>query len=289
MERIPAGVIVNADDLGVHPATNAGIASAYREGIVSSASVMVTMPHIDDAIARVIRPTGIPVGLHVALTQGTATASPARIPDLVTPDGAFRLSAGRLLLARDRSLLEQVRTEVEAQLARAVDLGLSLTHIDSHQHVHMNPAIFAVFEEVAPRFGVTRMRLSREPLMPGLLAVGFGDALARRNHVKWGLIRWMARGIRPRLATTESFFGLVHSGVMSGDVLRSLLEAVSPSQSVEICVHPGDPAPRGSGSFDGFMSSDWRSRERDALCDGGFADLMRRRGLALRSYAGVAK
>jgi hypothetical protein len=287
--RLPPGVIVNADDLGVHPATNAGIAAAYRDGIVSSATVMVTTPHIDDALARVIRPTGIPVGLHVSLTQGRATASPERIPDLVTPTGEFQLSAGRLLLAGDRTLLRQVRIEVDAQLARAADLGLALTHVDSHQHVHMNPAIFAAFEDIAPRFGVTRIRFSREPLVPEMLTVGFGSAVARRNHIKWALIRWLARGIRPRLATTERFFGLVHSGVVSNRVLRRLLRAIPPSQSVEVCVHPGDPVPRGEGTFDGFMSSDWRARERDALSDGGLADLLRRRGLVLRSYTGIAK
>ncbi len=288
------GIIINADDLGMHPATNAGIASAFRDGIVSSTTLMVTTPYLTETVEQVIQPLRIPVGLHLSLTQGRPAAQPEKIPDLVGENGSFRWTSERLILAgaSRRRLFEQIRIETEAQLARSADLGIKLTHIDSHQHVHMNPAIFQIVEEVAPRFGVQRIRFSREPFMPFSLLVDVGQTLRRKNQMKWLLMRWLCGRIRPRLATTDWFFGLLYSGVASKRALMALLGRVPARCSLEICVHPGSPPPsdgKPDPDVDAFTASPWRTRERDALTDGELAELMRRRGLVPRAFDGRVK
>src|SRR3989442_15022965 len=76
-----AGLIINADDLAIHPQIDAGILKAYREGVLTSASMLVTTPFLQQAV-RVVRDTELPVGIHLSLTMGKALAQPRLIPDL---------------------------------------------------------------------------------------------------------------------------------------------------------------------------------------------------------------
>lgn len=287
-----AGLIVNADDFGVDAATTRGIVSAYQNGIASSASLMVTMPAAAEA-AQIARVAGLPVGLHVSLTQGAAVAGP-QLHRLVDAAGGFTLRAARLIRVsgRDALLLDQIRTEVRAQLSRAHDLGLTLTHVDSHQHVHMNPAIFAIVESEASAFGIGRIRFSREALGNLFLGRGYMQILRRNNLAKWLIIRAQAARIRPRLETPDLFFGIFNSGVVVKDVLLSFLQKAPARKSVEICIHPGLPdrsAPASNNPLAAFSVSAFRRLEHDALVDQDTIGLVRERGLVLRSFDGRLK
>ena len=57
LDKLPPGLIINADDLGIHPAINAGILSAYEQGIVSSATLLVTTPYLVETIEKIVRPS----------------------------------------------------------------------------------------------------------------------------------------------------------------------------------------------------------------------------------------
>ena len=297
--RLAPGLIVNADDFGVDPGINAGILSAYAHGLASSVSLMVTMPDLG-ASCRDLRASRVPTGLHLCLTQGRAALPPAQLPHLVDTAGNFRQSAQHYLLLRGSriergDLRSQIHAEFAAQFALARDYGIPLTHVDLHQHVHMNAAIFSIVAELAPRFGVQHIRFSREPAWPMFMMAGFRQAIQRKNQLKWLLIRWLARNISSPLPTTDCFFGVLHSGVMSKKVLAGLIRRLSPAASNEICIHPGFPQAVANRSTvkaqqpDRFATSPYRQIEHDALVDPILADLVRRRGLRLVSYAGDVK
>jgi predicted glycoside hydrolase/deacetylase ChbG (UPF0249 family) len=295
--NLAPGLIVNADDFGIHPGTNAGILSAYDRGLVSSVSLMVTMPHLNDS-CRDLQASRIPAGLHLSLTQGRAVLPRAQLSDLVDTAGNFRHSAQHFLLLRggqrDAGVMSQIRAEFAAQFALARDYGIPLTHVDSHQHVHMNAMIFAVLADLAPRFGVSRIRFSWEPAWPMFILAGLAPAILRRNQLKWALVRWLARDFTPPLPTTDYFFGLLHSGVMSKQVLAEIIRRLSPAASTEICIHPGFPQAASQSAVkefqpDRFTTSPYRQVEHDALVDAALVDLVRRRGLRLVSYAGNVK
>jgi hypothetical protein len=190
-------------------------------------------------------------------------------------------------------VLGQIRREFEAQLGRACDCGLHPTHADSHQHVHMNPAIFATLEEIMPRFGIARLRLSREAMsaraVTGLLKEGKPINLA-----KIALLRWLSVRVRPQLATPDRFFGVLYSGVVTKRAVMAAIDALPPGRSLEICVHPGLPAATGAAVYprrneNDFIGSGARRREHDILVDPEIGDHVRRRGLALRSFDGREK
>jgi chitin disaccharide deacetylase len=293
------GLIVNADDLGIHPGINAGILSAYRDGILTSCTMLMTTAYLAPTVRDYVRPQALPIGIHLSLTLGKAVAPREEVPDLVDADGNLKLAADRLILAgfkgeRGGALLRQIRREFEAQLAIARDHGLQPTHADSHQHVHMNPAIFRLVEELLPRFGIDRLRYSREAFHGFVLGPDLPDVMRRNNLAKWALLRWRAAGLRPALATTDEFFGVLYSGAVTKRALRALLSTTALGRSLEICIHPGFPAPQGVSDYprpgyNAFISAAARQNEHDALTDQSLAGLVRARGLALRSFDGAAK
>jgi predicted glycoside hydrolase/deacetylase ChbG (UPF0249 family) len=287
-----AGLIVNADDLGLDAPTTRGIVSAYQRGIVSSASLMVTMPAAEDA-AKTARAMDLPVGLHVSLTEGRAVAR-TDLYRLADDCGRFNLLPQRLIRVsrKDSTLITQIRTEMRAQLTRAVDLGLTLTHVDSHQHVHMNPVLFKALEEEALEFGIRRIRFSREPLRVLFLARAYAQILKRNNLPKWLITRAYSSRIKPRLERPDLFFGVLNSGALLKPVLLNILATIPSHKSVEICVHPGLPDPLSAapgGPFGAFSRSVLRRFEHDALVDPEVIAFIQKRGLRLVSFDGSPK
>lgn len=296
---VSPGLIVNADDLGIHPRINAGILSAYRHGILSSCTMLMTTSYLEQTLRDYVRPQALPIGIHLSLTLGKAVAPREEIPDLIDAEGELSMTADRLILAafkgdRGGAVLRQIRREFKAQLALARDHGLRPTHADSHQHVHMNPVIFRLVEELLPRFGIDRLRCSREAFHTSILGPDLPGVVRRNNFAKWALLRWRAAGLRPALATTEDFFGVLYSGAVTKRAMLALLRAAAPGRSLEICIHPGFAAPQGVSDYprpgyNAFISSAARQAEHDVLLDPDVTELVHQRGLVLRSFDGSIK
>lgn len=150
-------LIVNADDFGLSKGQNYGIVEACRHGVVTSTTAMVNGDAIEHA-AELSR--GLPelgVGMHFVLTLGMPLTS---MPGL-TREG--QLGKWIWEMAEQGALpLEEIARELDCQFNRFVDLfGREPTHIDSHHHVHMIPAIFPLVAEFARRKGVA-LRVDRQ-------------------------------------------------------------------------------------------------------------------------------
>jgi chitin disaccharide deacetylase len=132
-------LIVNADDLGMSAAVNAGIFRAHDEGIVTSASLMVHRPGARDAAQGVARRPGLSLGLHLDLGEWRFVDWTWVLHDeVVPPDDA-----------------EAVAAEIDRQLEVFVDLvGAPPTHLDSHQHVHRSEPVRSALLARADALGV---------------------------------------------------------------------------------------------------------------------------------------
>ena len=82
-------LVVNADDFGDSPGANAAIIAAHRDGIVTSASLMVTGPAFEEAVDLARSFPSLQVGLHLVLIGERPCLPPERIPDLVDLAGRF--------------------------------------------------------------------------------------------------------------------------------------------------------------------------------------------------------
>jgi predicted glycoside hydrolase/deacetylase ChbG (UPF0249 family) len=139
----PRRLIVNADDFGRAPGVSRGIVAAYRDGIVTSTTLMVNLPWSGEAERLARDVPGLAVGLHLSFCYGPPLAADVR--SLLGPDGLLDRDLSGL---RERADAADIAREAQAQLERFVALtGKLPTHLDSHQHVHTWPvAIPAVIE-----------------------------------------------------------------------------------------------------------------------------------------------
>src|SRR5882724_5151255 len=85
----PRRLIVNADDFGRSTSINQAVIRAHREGILTSASLMVNEPGLDEAVSLARNHPGLGVGLHLSLLCGHSALPPAKIPGLVNARSEF--------------------------------------------------------------------------------------------------------------------------------------------------------------------------------------------------------
>ncbi len=136
MSRI---LIVNADDFGLSSGVNRGIVRAHDEGIVTSTSAMVRRDAIDEAAQLARTRPGLSVGLHIDLSEW------------VYRDGEW-VPLYEVVAGEDEAAVE---AEVAAQLASFVSLfGRRPTHLDSHQHRHLEDPVRSVLIDLGRRLGV---------------------------------------------------------------------------------------------------------------------------------------
>src|SRR4030042_5568247 len=82
-------VIINADDFGLSPGVNRGILCGFRDGIVTSTTMMVNLPAFDDAVQIIKENPDLPVGIHLTLLWGKPVTDFFKIPTLVCRNGCF--------------------------------------------------------------------------------------------------------------------------------------------------------------------------------------------------------
>ena len=132
-------LVVNADDLGLSDAVNAGIFEAHERGVVTSASLMVRQGAAPAAATEAAAHPDLAIGLHIDL-------------------GEWNYEAGEWTLAYshcDSDDRDAVEAECRAQLERfRALLGRDPTHLDSHQHVHESEPVAGVAEALAAELGV---------------------------------------------------------------------------------------------------------------------------------------
>ena len=133
-------LIVNADDFGLSPGVNAGVARTHEHGILTSASLMVRPEGAAEAAAYARATPALGVGLHVDLGEWARhdrTWTP--VYEVVSLEGDP----------------QAVETEIQAQLERFHRLtGREPTHLDSHQHVHRWGPLTEVFRRFAAELGI---------------------------------------------------------------------------------------------------------------------------------------
>jgi len=238
-------LVINGDDFGLTRGVNAGMLDAHRDGVLTSVSLFANAPATGDAITIAHATPSLGVGCHLTLVDGTPTLPASDVPSLVTSDGQFRPTWGAFIRAclLRRISLDEVRRELIAQITRLQDAGITLTHLDSHKHVHTYPPIFRIVAELATRFRVPAVRVPYESPWMGPVPAHFREAAIRRQAIEnLGMRLWTridARVLVSHSRMAPAFFGRVHTGrVIDREVFAAIVEKL-PEGVSELMMHPG--------------------------------------------------
>lgn len=264
-------LIVTADDFGRSASINAAVIQAYRQGILTCASLMVNGDCVDEAVALARESPELGVGLHLTLCCGKATLEADEIPGLVNEDGTLphsAVAAGFAYYFSD-GLREQLRQEIAAQFQKFEATGLPCDHVNGHLHLHMHPTVLPLVIEEAKRHGVRAMRWTRPVETEWKL--GRGRWFYRQSH--WTIFRGLskraigvmrAQGMR----SADRVFGLMEDSRVTEEFILRLIPEL-PSGNSELYSHP---------SLDEFR------REYDALVSARVKQSIAEQGIELIRY-----
>lgn len=266
-------VVINGDDLGLHPRIDEGIFRAKEEGALTSTTVLATGKTARHAIARATE-LGLGVGLHLCLTTHLTPASPARDVRWLAPGGRFRKNWAELSIAWLAGLIprEEVLGEFEAQLARARSLGAAIDHLDTHQHLHLLPGLASIVEELAVREKLPVRWPKERPNVRWLARP--------KSAAKAMLISTLARARVTPVAQRVRAWGVYESGQLTSERLARLLARL-PEGDHEIVTHPGMQP--GVVPEDPSWRYDWEG-ELAAITSSAVHDVIERRRIELVTY-----
>lgn len=239
---MPARLIVNADDFGLTAGINRAVAELHEAGALSSATLMANGGAFAHAVqvARV-RPR-LGVGCHVVLTDGIPVSPPESIPTLAdAASGTLRPKLVDFIsaLVTGRIREDDIATEALAQVLKIQAAGITITHLDTHKHTHLFPAVLRPLLRVAEQTGIAAIRSPFEPSWAARLP--HGTPLRRTAVQLTGLIR-------PRFETalrkssfysTDGTLAISATGDLQVTTLSEILSAIPPSGTFELCCHPG--------------------------------------------------
>ncbi|MGF7184545.1 hypothetical protein GGQ84_000629 [Desulfitispora alkaliphila] len=252
-------LIVNADDLGYSEGVNRGILKAQQRGIVTSTTVLVNRNATAEAL-KLASSSQLPaVGVHLCLSSGKALSQSNNIPKLVDEQGYF-FSKDRVL--QEPFPLDQVKRELRQQIETVLRMGVELTHLDSHHHVHMNPVILEAVADLAVEYKLPVRSVSQ----------------SMRAYLS-------ERKVRTCGAFIGDFFG---EGATSTNLIELLDQAKSleTGRVVELMTHPGevDSLLLKWSSYKGE-----REKELQVLTKEGLTQIIESMGFVLTDYRNAFK
>ncbi|MFQ5688424.1 MAG: hopanoid biosynthesis-associated protein HpnK, partial [Candidatus Scalindua sp.] len=228
-------VIVNADDFGASKSINRAIIKAHREGVLTSASLMVNGEAFEDAVEQAKKNPGLSVGIHLVLVQGRSAVTPTEIPDLVNANGYFSNSAvlAGLKFFFIKSLRAQLEKELSSQMQKFVSTKLKLSHINSHLNIHMHPSVLDIVLKLADKFDVKNLRLTKDNFLLTLKLDRSALVYKFSHFLIFGILTkiYRKRLLKHGFRFTDVVFGLLQSGNMNEryvyGILNNLNEGIS--------------------------------------------------------------
>lgn len=279
-------LIINADDFGSTSAVNAAVAMAHNQGVLTSASLMVTGSAFREAVLVAKENPNLAVGLHLTLSNGKSLLSVEKIPSIVSERSKFADDpvAAALKYYFSPVARKQLRLEIEAQFEKFVSTGLKLSHVDGHQHLHAHPAILPVVVEMAIRYGANGIRIPRDPFRLNMQIDSsrmLSKATVAAGHSYLASV--CRRLLRNKgLATCDYAIGSLMSGLMTGDYATKILEELD-CGSVELFFHPSAHMDYGPADQFGPNPGDLQ-----ALLNPKLSEFISERGYQLTNYAGLS-
>ncbi len=262
-------LIFNCDDFGKTHEVNTAVLKAHQEGILGSASLMVTGNAFSEAVEIARTHPSLKVGLHLALNDAQPVLPKEQIPNLVDPHGRLHQNPGTvgLRIAFCPRTRAQARAEIAAQFDRFAATGLPRSHVDGHHHLHMHPFVLRECIQWAERLRFTRIRVARE----------FGNPLPPRRDSKKFIAKLFRHWTFLALAAFPNRL-LSHSSLQKLDGVLGLWETGRMNENYLLQTIPKLPA--GNWEIYTHLGSKGAEEELPALLSLQLKELLQQRGIA---------
>ena len=235
-------LIVNADDFGLTAGVNRAVVELHAAGVLTSTTLMARAGATSEACDVAKSTSSLGVGCHVVLVDGEPVLPAREIPTLVDQrTGCFpsKLTPFLARLFSGRIATDEIEAEAAAQIRSLKSKGLVLTHIDTHKHTHMFPAVLRPVLRAARAANIRAVRNPFEPSWAVRATAGAGWARCAEVSLLRNLESHCRRIIAQEgMITTTGTIAVVGTGVLDGAAVRSLLSAM-PDGTWELVTHPG--------------------------------------------------
>ncbi|MDI2113152.1 hopanoid biosynthesis-associated protein HpnK [Commensalibacter nepenthis] len=267
-------VLISADDFGLSVEVNEAIEQAHRQGVLSTANLMIAGTAAEDAIQRAKRLPNLKVGLHLVVIEGPAILPHSEIPLIVDKNKLF--PSDQLRMGIDyffkKSIQYQLRREIRAQIQAFTNTGLVLDHIDVHKHMHLHPSVGKMLIEISKEFGVRNIRVPYEPVTT-LMKI---DNSTYKDNIGNLLVQYWTNVLKYQLRRADMryldwCFGLSWCGHMNFDKISKLLRNLPKGHS-EIFFHPSISH---AGLYHELMPDYEPTKELEALCHPDFPKILK--------------
>jgi hopanoid biosynthesis associated protein HpnK len=245
-------LIVNADDFGFTAGVNRGIVEAHTHGIVTSCTLMANGRAFEDAVRLAKTVPLLSIGCHVVLIDGEPVLDAKQLPSITAAHSSGHASGARFrdglksFAARalaGRLNADEVEAEASAQIRKLQSAGISVSHLDSHKHTHLFPAVLRPVLRAARACGVPAIRNPFGPRMP----LKSSDLVKRptlwTRFAEVRILSTLSARFRDAakdagLVTPDGTLGIVVTGALDEKLFRSIA-AIIPQGTWEFVCHPG--------------------------------------------------
>lgn len=249
-------LIINADDFGFTRDVNAGIVHAHVHGVLTSTTLMANGDAFEDAVRLARETPSLDMGCHLVLVQGQSLVTGKPLPE--NP---------RALLADLALKRLNVYGELRAQIEKIVEAGIRPTHLDTHKHTHLVPAVFRQVVGLASEFKIPYVRLPLDATIPFTRLPG--ERFYRRSAARFGV------------RMPDQFLGFRLTGCFIEETFAAALSKL-PEGTTEFMCHPGFLGPELEHASTRLKES--RVRELEALTSPRIRDLLEAKAIRLRPF-----
>ena len=239
-------LIVNADDFGFTAGVNRAIVEAHIRGIVTSSTLMANGRAFDDAVRLAKTVPLLSVGCHVVLIDGEPVLGADKLTSLSsTRSSCFRdgLKSFATRALAGRLDADEIEAEVGAQIRKLTSAGVSVSHVDTHKHTHLFPAVLRPLLSAARASGVRALRNPFGPRKP----IKSSELVTRPSlWTRYAEVRILGTlaakfheaAVREGMVTPDGTLGIVVTGALDEKLFRAIA-AVIPDGTWEFVCHPG--------------------------------------------------
>lgn len=224
-------VIINADDCGMNAHVNQHIEQAIKAGKITSTTIMANMEDVNGAFELYERyKDSISFGIHFNLTEGVPLLKSRVLLDYgyyAEKDGTIVFDGKRAESFRYKKLPSYIKSELykelSAQIAKLQEGGVTISHLDSHHHIHTSFSLIGVIAQLSKDFNIPKIRNIRNYVPTSLNYYGrrAWEYISKMNNHRYIMTDYFA--------IYSEFFN------------NPNVQKIKGCQTLELMIHPGNP------------------------------------------------